>query len=247
MKLKNRSESSMVISFLIIGTLLTIIVPLMLPLLPLRHLRNFGEIGDAFGGIANPIAQIVGFIVLYLALRAQITANSILQKQVNAENSKEVQRRSVKLVHELYTFLENNINTFSYEAKFGGSNGGMQVLHGRRAIRCFIDDIEDMNIDLHNAEQLLQKDGVREILSILRIAENILDRIKHADIDESDKLFYIDLMKHELTFSIFPYTDLDESANLKLAICEDCHEPHGNYPPLIFDKLQELKRHFHRL
>ena len=246
MKLKNKSENNLVICFLIIGILLTFIVPLLLPLLPLRHLKDFGEIGDAFGGIANPIAQIVGFVVLYLALRAQIKANSILQMQVNAENTKEMQRRGVKLIHELYTFLENNINTFSYEAKFEGSNG-MQVLHGRRAIRCFIDDIEDMNIDLHNAEQLLQKDGVREILSILRIAENTLDRIKDADIDESDKLFYIDLMKHELTFSIFPYTDLDESANLKLAVCEECHEPHGNYPPLIFDKLQQLKRHFHQL
>lgn len=246
MKLKNKSENNLVICFLIIGVLLTFIVPLLLPLLPLRHLKDFGEIGDAFGGIANPIAQIVGFVVLYLALRAQIKANSILQMQVNAENTKEMQRRGVKLIHELYTFLENNINTFSYEAKFEGSNG-MQVLHGRRAIRCFIDDIEDMNIDLHNAEQLLQKDGVREILSILRIAENTLDRIKDADIDESDKLFYIDLMKHELTFSIFPYTDLDESANLKLAVCEECHEPHGNYPPLIFDKLQQLKRHFHQL
>ncbi len=246
MKLKNKSENSLVICFLILGTLLTIIVPLLLPLLPLKHLQGYGDIADAFGGIANPIGQIVGFVVLYLALRAQIKANSILQLQVNNENNKEMQRRGVKLVHELYTFLENNINTFSYESKF--ENGkGMQVLHGRRAIRCFIDDIEEMNIDLHNAEQLLQKDGVREILSILRIAENTLDRIKDAEIDETDKLFYIDLMKHELTFSIFPYTELDESANLKLAVCEECHEPHGNYPPLIFDKLQQLKRHFHTL
>jgi hypothetical protein len=242
MTFKN-SENTIVISLLIIGTLLTIVVPLMLPLLPLGHLRDFGTIGDAFGGIANPMAQIVGFVLLYRALRAQINANSILQIQINAENSKEMQRRGVKHVHELYTFLENNINSFSYEAKFEGASG-MQVLHGRRAIRCFIDDIEDMNIDLHNAEQLLQQDGVREILSILRIAENIFDRIIHADIDENDRLFYIDLMKHELTFSIFPYTDLDESANLKPKICEECNEPHGNYPPLIFDKLQQLKRHF---
>jgi len=243
MKLKNNSENNIVISLLIIGTLLTIIVPLLLPLLPLSHLKDFGTIGDAFGGIANPMAQIVGFLLLYRALRAQINANSILQIQINAENSKELQSRGVKHVHELYTFLENNINSFSYEVKYGGVNS-MQVLHGRRAIRCFIDDIEDMNIDLHNAEQLLQQDGVREILSILRIAENIFDRINHADIDENDKLFYVDLMKHELTFSVFPYTDLDESANLKLAVCEECHEPHGNYPPLIFDKLQQLKRHF---
>ena len=245
MKLKNNTENNIVISLLLIGTLLTIIVPLMLPLLPLNHLREFGTIGDAFGGIANPIAQIVGFVLLYRALRAQINANSILQMQIDAENSKELRSRGVKHVHELYTFLENNINSFSYENKFEGING-MQVLHGRRAIRCFIDDIEYMNIDLHNVEQLLQHDGVREILSILRIAENIFERINHADIDENDKLFYIDLMKHELTFSIFPYTDLDESANLKLELCEDCHKFHGNYPPLIFDKLQELKRHFQK-
>lgn len=245
MKLKNNSESNIVISLLIIGILLTIIVPLMVPLLPLGHLKEYGPVGDAFGGVANPIAQIVGFVLLYRALRAQINANSILQMQINDENSKEMQERGVKHVHELYTFLENNINSFSYENKFEGTNG-IQVLHGRRAIRCFIDDIEDMNIDLHNAEQLLQQDGVREILSILRIAENIFDRIGHADINENDKLFYIDLMKHELTFSIFPYTDLDESANLKLELCGDCHKFHGNYPPLIFDKLQQLKRHFQK-
>lgn len=243
MKLKNNSENNTVVVLLVIGTLLSIVVPLLLPLLPLGYLKDFGTIGDAFGGIANPMAQIVGFILLYRALRAQINANSILQIQINAENSKEAQRREVKQVHELYTFLENNISSFSYEANFEGTNG-MQVLHGRRAIRCFIDDIEDMNIDLHNAEQLLQEDGVREILSILRIAENIFDRIDHAEIDEHDKLFYIDLMKHELTFSIFPYTDLDESANLKLEICKECHKPHGNYPPLIFDKMQQLKMHF---
>lgn len=32
--------------------------------------------------------------------------------------------------------------------------------------------------------------------------------------------------------------------NLKLDICEKCCKPHGNYPPLIFDKIQQLKRHF---
>ena len=246
MKSKNNSENNIIIWLLIVGTLSTIIVPLLLPLLPLGYLKDFGTIGDAFGGIANPIAQIVGFVLLYRALRAQINANSILQMQIDAENSKEMQSRGAKHVHELYTFLENNINSFSYENKFEGVNGieGMEVLYGRRAIRCFIDDIEDMNIDLHNAEQLLQQDGVREILSILKIAENIFDKINHADIDENDQLFYIDLMKHELIFSIFPYTDLDESANLKLKICEECHEPHGNYPPLIFDKLQQLKRYF---
>lgn len=218
-------------------------VPTLLPILPLKHLKGYGTVGDAFGGIANPIAQIVGFILLYRALRAQIKANSILRMQIKAENHKEKQRRGIKHLQELYAFLENNIKNFSYEATLEGIRG-MQVLYGRRAIRCFIDDIEDMNIDLHNAEQLLQQDGVREILSILRIAENLFDRINRTDIDENEKSFFIELMKHELTFSIFPYTDLDESANLKLSYCEECAKYHGKYPPLIFDRMQVLKQYF---
>lgn len=241
--LKNSYENKIVICLLIMGTLLTIMVPILLPILPLGHLKDFGTIGDAFGGMANPIAQIVGFVLLYRALRAQIKANSILRMQIKAENNKERQRRGIRHLQELYTFLENNIKSFSYESTLEGMEG-MQVLYGRRAIRCFIDDIEAMNIDLHNADQLLQQDGVREILSILKIAENIFERINHADIDENEKLFYVDLMKHELTFSIFPYTDLDESANLKFSYCEECDNYHGNYPPLIFDKMQVLKQYF---
>jgi hypothetical protein len=101
-----------------------------------------------------------------------------------------------------------------------------------------------MNINLHNAVQLLQEDGVREILSVLKIAELIFDKLENADIDRDDRIFYLGIMKHELVFSIFPYTDLDESGTLLLPICEECGEHHGNYPPLIYDKLTELRRYF---
>jgi len=237
MKTNNSSDNILVISVILGGILLMIVMPLLLPVLPVGHLKGFGPIGAAFGGIANPIAQIVGFVLLYIALRERMQANTV-------KNHKEIQQRGLKHLHELYTLLENNMNSFSYERKVGKNKTSVKAIHGRKAIRCFIDDIEDMNIDLHNSELLLQKDGVREILSILRIAEHILDKIDNADIEEDDKAFYRNIMKHELTFSIFPYTDLDESANLKLELCEDCEEFHGKYPPLIFDKLQRLKQHF---
>lgn len=244
-RIKNNSENQVAIALLIVGTILMFATPLLFPVLSTKHLKSVGEIGSAFWGIAAPIAQLVGIILLFLALRERRTANSIVQMQVDAAERREIQERSVRHLHELYTFLENNISNFSYESKFD-TEVEVKFLRGKRAIRCFIDDIEQMNIDLHNNELLLQKDGVREILSILRIAENIFEKIKEANIEEADRNFYLNIMKHELIFSIFPYTDLDESANLKLETCQDCHEDHGNYPPLIFDKMQQLKKHFLR-
>ena len=243
MKTKNNSENQLVIALLIVGTILMFATPWLFPLLSIKELRNVGDIGSAFWEIAAPVAQLVAIILLFLALRERRTANNIVQMQVDAKSRREIQERSVKHLHELYTILENNISNFSYESKFENQSD-VKVLRGKRGIRCFINDIEEMNIDLHDNDLLLQKDGVREILSILRIAEHIFEKIKEADIEEADRNFYLNIMKHELVFSIFPYTDLDESGNLKLEICDDCHEPHGNYPPLIFDKMQQLKRHF---
>lgn len=242
-KTKNNSENQLVITLIVAGALLMFATPWIFSVMSVNDFKNVGQVGSAFWDVAAPIAQLVGIILLYLALRERRTANNIVQMQVDAKSRREIQERSVKHLHELYTLLENNINNFSYESKFD-TDSKIKVLQGKRAIRCFINDIEEMNIDLHDNDLLLQKDGVREILSILRIAEHIFEKIKEADIEEADKNFYLNIMKHELTFSIFPYTDLDESANLKLEICEECNEPHGNYPPLIFDKMQQLKRHF---
>jgi len=242
-KTKNNSENQLVITLIVAGALLMFATPWIFSIMSVNDFKNVGQVGSAFWDVAAPIAQLVGIILLYLALRERRTANNIAQMQVDAKSRREIQERSVKHLHELYTLLENNISNFSYESKFD-TDSKIKVLQGKRAIRCFINDIEEMNIDLHDNDLLLQKDGVREILSILRIAEHIFEKIKEADIEEADKNFYLNIMKHELTFSIFPYTDLDESANLKLEICEECNEPHGNYPPLIFDKMQQLKRHF---
>lgn len=242
-KTKNNSENQLVITLIVAGALLMFATPWIFSVMSVNDFKNVGQVGSAFWDVVAPIAQLVGIILLYLALRERRTANNIVQMQVDAKSRREIQERSVKHLHELYTLLENNISNFSYESKFD-TDSKIKVLQGKRAIRCFINDIEEMNIDLHDNDLLLQKDGVREILSILRIAEHIFEKIKEADIEEADKNFYLNIMKHELTFSIFPYTDLDESANLKLEICEECNEPHGNYPPLIFDKMQQLKRHF---
>lgn len=240
---KNNFENKRILTLMIIGMILMFVMPWLFFSSSVKNITDVGEIGTAFWEIAAPVGQLIGIVLLFLALRERKTANSIVKMQVEANGQKEKKERNVKHIHELYILLENNINNFSYESKYD-TTSSVKVLLGRRAIRGFINDIEELNIDLHDNDLLLQKDGVREILSILRIAEEIFEKIKKADIEESDENFYLNIMKHELIFSIFPYTELDESANLKLDICGKCHKAHGNYPPLIFDKMQQLKKHF---
>ncbi len=226
------------------GALLAIVVPLaLLPLLPVSYLDQYGAVGDTIGGISSPITGLAGVILLFLALTAQLRANALTQQAVDAEARKEAQQRDAAHLQQLYAFMDENVGQFTYDKPTTGE-ATPERLHGRRAIRQYIDDIEDLGIDLHDLETLLKRDGVREILGVLEIAKQAFIKIENADTDPIDKEFYAALVKHVLLYSVFPYTDLEASDVLTLAVCNECGQPHGNYPPAIFDRLQDLKRFF---
>lgn len=226
------------------GALLAIFVPLaLLPVLPIDHLSEYGTVGDAIAGVSTPVTGLAGVILLFLALTAQLRANALTLQQVDAEAHKEAQQRDAAHLHQLYAFMDENIRQFDYERP-GAERSASEHLHGRKAIRQFIDDIESSGVDIHDTNELLKKDGIREVLGVLEIAKQAFVKIESTDLDETSREFYAALVKHVLLYSIFPHTDLDSSNLLTLSVCSQCGEPHGNYPPAIFDRLQELKHFF---
>jgi len=74
---------------LIFGVVFTFLFPLLLPILDKTGIGSYGVVGDAIGGITNPISQLIGSILLYLALKAQLSANTIVQNQIEQDNQKE--------------------------------------------------------------------------------------------------------------------------------------------------------------
>ena len=194
---------------IVIGGAFCVLLPLFTPLLPLQYLKDSGDIGEAIGGISSPFVQILGSVILFLALKAQIDANGILQLQIEKENTKEQLRHELNQLHELYLFVERNIKNFSYDqTKTIDGKSQMILLHSRRAIKCFIEDLENLDVDIHKEDDILMFDGVKEIMSI------------------------------------FPYQELDNQAHLKQEPCAECGQYHANYPPLIYDRLQEIKKCF---
>ena len=52
-----------------------------------------GSIGDTIGGITAPIVNFLGAILVYLALKAQVEANSLVWQQRNSDKDKELEDR----------------------------------------------------------------------------------------------------------------------------------------------------------
>lgn len=54
MKIYNSPVNKIAFWVIVVGSVFCLLLPLFLPLLPLHYLKDYGEIGDAFGGISNP-------------------------------------------------------------------------------------------------------------------------------------------------------------------------------------------------
>ena len=224
-----------------VGIILTFLFPLLLPVFQKMGFGTFGDVGEAIGGITSPISQLIGSILLYLALKAQLSANNIVQGQIEKDNAKEEKQHNTEQIRAFYTFFQDTIKNFSYE--FSDENG-KQLLNGRRAVKCFLNDLEQMKVNIHSTDDVLMYDGVRELLSILKSAEDLFNRIDTVSSHSQHILFYRNLLQHELLFNIFPYQDLDDEINIKAEKCSVCAEAHSYYPPIIFDKIKNLESKF---
>ncbi|MFK6999977.1 hypothetical protein [Flavobacterium oreochromis] len=223
---------------LLFGALLTIILPFSISTLGINFLGKYGTVGDTIGGITSPISQFIGSILIYLALKAQLDANKIVQEQIDEDNKLSLIKHDVEQIHELYIFFQNNIKSFSYERIAYQKS---QIIYGKRAIKLFFQSFETISIDVHSDTEILKIDGVREILSIINSAKLILQKIKKSDISVEDKQFYFTIIYHELVFSIFPAHEIENEDPLALKKCQSCNLYHHNFPPLIFHKIQDLK------
>ena len=101
------------------------------------------------------MSQLLGSILIYLALKAQLDANTIIQNQVNEDNKQSLIRHDLEQIQELYSFFQNNIKSFSYDKDFSGRSS---LIFGKRAIKHFFQDIEDMNVNIHNDDDILKID-----------------------------------------------------------------------------------------
>jgi hypothetical protein len=181
-----------------------------------------GQIGDTIGGITSPIVNLIGAVLVYFALKAQIEANMIIQRQLDEQKDKDQLAQESKDISQLYTHLKESIDNFSYSTLEPDKFGEHTSLAGSEAIYKLF---QDFYCDYHGSEKDMNcNPKITEIVGILEICDGILKRIRNSSIPDRDVIKTLTL--HQFEYRVMPRINMDID-NLKKYHCESCKAEHG--------------------
>lgn len=228
------------------GTLLLWIgVPLVL-LAPIIFTRttngiNFletGQIGDTIGGTTAPIIGLIGAILVYLALKAQIHANVLVQKQIRQQESDAKLESESRQLNKLYENMKSSIDNFTFTSfdPFDFNNLQKKELKGSEA---FYQMFQDFYCNGHlNEEDLKTNPKITETISILEICDNLLDRISKSNVFDKDVLHVLTLS--QILYRVFPRINKENPESLERRFCDNCSTHHG-FPNDVARLIRSIK------
>lgn len=229
---------------LLIGTILMVAAPFLFMSIYGIRLSDTAEIGETIGGITSPIAALVGAILIYYALSAQIDSNKLIADQIEKDNIKERKQNEESHISQLYDFFSKNIEDYSFE-QINDKGEIITIFRGSVALHYFVQFIQNQKeIDSHNTEALLHNRNVREFVSIIESSKLLIESLKESIIDAEDKVYYKNLIEHQLTYKISPNFDSISEYGIKQETCSvhGCDIEHGTFPVFILEMLLETKQ-----
>ena len=128
---------------------------------------NTGSIGDTIGGITAPFINILGAILVFLALKSQIEANISLQEQVERQDREKKLEIESKQLNQLYDNLKSSIDNFKYSTldRWELGNAEQKELSGSEAIYKLF---QDFYCDFHaDEEEMNCNPKITEIMRIM--------------------------------------------------------------------------------
>jgi hypothetical protein len=183
-----------------------------------------GQIGDTIGGLTAPITSLVGSVLLFLALKAQVIANKITQEQIRDHKLEELNKKEVIYVSNLYDYFSNSVQRF--ETKY---------YKGHRAIMKVMSLLVEWERKNAHSENKLYYGTAAELNGILKLGKHFLEQVKKARIDEHDKGYFKELVKHHYDSFILPYL----TKNSTKPACEICGEMHNGIPFKMLEVIQQ--------
>jgi hypothetical protein len=228
-----------------IGIIAIIFMPFLLTLEFFHERFNFsetGQIGDTIGGITAPFLNLVGAFLVFYALKAQVKANELVQRQIDKENEAKECETEAQNLNQLYSYLNESINSFKFttlpidylrntdyidtEVEY---EGGDAFFHLFSQIKCHYHG---------TPEELHKTQSVSELMSVLKILDLILDKLKNTKSNNREILKT--LAKHLFEYKIVTRIRDESIEALKHEYCSDCKCNHG-LPEELRNLISEIR------
>lgn len=234
---------------LAVGILLIICAPFLLTLsIGLLNFTNTGEIGDTIGGTTAPIASLLGSVLVFYALKAQIDANMIIQQQLEDQKSEELTRKKINYISGQIDFISKEIDNFRIiERKSGSSfqndHPDQYIEHiGSSAILEFIkSDLAYIGDKDPNEELLKNNPQLKHFYYMLLSFSNVIESIESQNIDNLDKQYFLGQLGYLFEAKIFPGFNLRIVQQLiDEPVCPNCGNKHSGIPGMIFHLAESI-------
>lgn len=217
---------------LFLGICFILFIPLILTSPAFSKIFDFtssGQIGDTIGGTTAPFLNLVGAILIFLALKAQVKANELIQEQIDRENETKSIENEVENLNKLYSYLNESVNNFKFTTlpikklkNTGNLNLNDEVTGGDAFFKLF----HQVRCHYHGTQkELFENQSISELYSVLMIMSLLLDRIDENKTKNSEIL--TTLIRHQFLYKITTRIREESFESLQVVFCPNCQCNHG--------------------
>lgn len=242
-----------VLIILIVGIILILIAPLILTRVGgVISFTDTGQIGDTIGGITAPIASLIGSVLVFFALKAQIDANKIIQVQIQEQKIQDSRRKRISYISGQIRFIMNEIDEFTiFEKKpaRGKSTVDQYIEHkGTSAILQFVSENVIRTGDGRPGEDPLKENPqLKHFYYMIFTFSNLVKVVVSEDLDRSEQEYFLGQLSFLFEAKILPgFETKNAQYHQDEPECEKCGKNHSGVPSIIFHLLEEIKENLNR-
>lgn len=155
-----------------------------------------GNIGDTLGGATAPVIGVISALLIYFSFRAQISANRIIQNQINQQRKEDNEKKEFNYQMEIYRNIQNSIENFSYKRS-------KDEYHGIDAITKYFSQLTYMYYELKGDVDTKNNNYIafEGIIKLIDILTDRIDLSRRLEIDCTIVLVLIDLQFNHIIWS----------------------------------------------
>ena len=246
---KSKSKFGKVEWFLVLGIMLVAISPYIFTRehLTFQFDELTGPIGDTIGGITAPIVGLIGAILVYYALREQVKANEIIQRQFKSQKREENKRSKISHISGQIDLIKDELDNFScFERKNDRGRNDEETFSyleykGVDAIFEFVERLQYYGESDHEGEIYTANPKLAQLMHLIDLISSLAKKISKANIGKANREYFLGLLNYQYKTKLREAFKANEEYRMEnQKTCERCGKKHFGIPDEIFNKIDEL-------